>query len=150
MKTSMLKNFAEALGLTKNGVCTSSGNKIVLKTLGLTKGRKRYKRSTVTSFIRDGLGLRPIMVNDSPLFILDEVIQALWLTKDQASDVLKAGQWGTAQAPNGLSAIMVNESALYSLAFVSRHPKAQAFSKWVTAQLLPMVRQSGSFEDRRA
>ncbi|WP_193777051.1 Bro-N domain-containing protein, partial [Pseudovibrio sp. Ad13] len=39
----------------------------------------------------------------------------------------------------------VNESGLYSLIFSSRKSSAKKFKKWVTAEVLPALRQSGSY-----
>lgn len=39
----------------------------------------------------------------------------------------------------------VNESGLYSLILGSRKPEAKAFKRWVTAELLPALRQRGHY-----
>lgn len=39
----------------------------------------------------------------------------------------------------------VNESGLYSLIFNSRKPAAKKFKKWVTSEVLPALRQTGSY-----
>ncbi|MGG4559097.1 BRO-N domain-containing protein [Bacillus toyonensis] len=40
---------------------------------------------------------------------------------------------------------MVNESGLYSLIMTSRKPQAKAFKKWVTSEVLPMIRKTGGY-----
>ena len=40
---------------------------------------------------------------------------------------------------------VVNESGLYSLIFNSRKPEAKAFQKWVTSEVLPTIRKTGSY-----
>jgi prophage antirepressor-like protein len=40
---------------------------------------------------------------------------------------------------------VVNESGLYSLIMTSRKPEAKAFKKWVTAEVLPSIRKTGSY-----
>lgn len=40
---------------------------------------------------------------------------------------------------------LVNESGLYSLVFASRKPEAKMFRKWVTSDLLPTIRKTGSY-----
>jgi prophage antirepressor-like protein len=42
--------------------------------------------------------------------------------------------------------LMVNESGLYHLIFSSTKPEAKAFRKWVTAEVLPALRQRGVYE----
>lgn len=40
---------------------------------------------------------------------------------------------------------IVNESGLYSLVFQSRKPGAKKFRKWVTMEVLPSIRKTGSY-----
>ena len=39
----------------------------------------------------------------------------------------------------------VNESGLYNLIFRSNKPEAKAFRKWVTSEVLPTIRRTGSY-----
>lgn len=39
----------------------------------------------------------------------------------------------------------INESGLYNLIFQSRKPEARAFRKWVTNEVLPSIRRTGSY-----
>lgn len=39
----------------------------------------------------------------------------------------------------------VNESGLYSLILTSRKPEAKAFKKWITSDVLPSIRKTGSY-----
>lgn len=43
------------------------------------------------------------------------------------------------------TATIINESGLYSLILTSRKPEAKAFKKWVTAEVLPTIRKTGSY-----
>jgi prophage antirepressor-like protein len=61
---------------------------------------------------------------------------------------LKDFEKGTSivRTPGGEQTLnIVNESGLYALIFTSRKPQAEAFRCWVTAVLLPTLRQTGSF-----
>jgi anti-repressor protein len=40
---------------------------------------------------------------------------------------------------------VVNESGLYALIMTSRKPEAKAFKKWVTSEVLPSIRKTGSY-----
>ena len=42
-----------------------------------------------------------------------------------------------------------NESGLYSLILTSRKPEAKAFKKWVTSEVLPSIRKTGSYGHKR-
>jgi prophage antirepressor-like protein len=103
--------------------------------------------TTPTKFIRQALGLRLVEVQGCLLFLLPEVRDALWLSHDQVSDVLTVDQWCTVETTNGLCNTFVDESALYSLAFISGHPTARAFTRWVSGTVLPNVRHQGTFTD---
>ncbi len=39
----------------------------------------------------------------------------------------------------------INESGLYALVFASKLPKAREFKHWVTAEVLPQIRQTGGY-----
>jgi prophage antirepressor-like protein len=45
--------------------------------------------------------------------------------------------------PNHAS--IINESGLFSLVLGSRKPEAKAFKKWVTSEVLPAIRKTGSY-----
>lgn len=46
---------------------------------------------------------------------------------------------------NGLPVNCINESGLYSLVLTSRKPEAKRFKKWVTSEVLPSIRKTGSY-----
>lgn len=48
------------------------------------------------------------------------------------------------ESPRGLT--IINESGLYSLVLSSKLPKAKAFKHWVTAEVLPNIRKTGSYQ----
>lgn len=41
--------------------------------------------------------------------------------------------------------VIINESGLYSLILSSKLPKARAFKRWVTSEVLPTLRKTGSY-----
>lgn len=48
--------------------------------------------------------------------------------------------------PGGIqNLIVINESGLYSLILTSKMPKAKAFKRWVTAEVLPAIRKHGMY-----
>ncbi|MBI9110290.1 Bro-N domain-containing protein [Maridesulfovibrio ferrireducens] len=46
----------------------------------------------------------------------------------------------------GSKATIINESGLYSLILRSRKPEAKKFKKWVTSEVLPSIRKTGSYQ----
>lgn len=43
------------------------------------------------------------------------------------------------------SAIVINESGLYSVILRSRKPEAKAFKRWITHKVLPQIRKTGGY-----
>lgn len=46
--------------------------------------------------------------------------------------------------------VIINESGLYSLILSSKMPKAKAFKRWVTGEVLPAIRKNGVYESVKA
>ncbi|WP_273948057.1 BRO family protein [Leuconostoc mesenteroides] len=44
------------------------------------------------------------------------------------------------------SVTLINESGLYSLILSSKQPNAKKFKRWVTAEVLPTIRQTGGYQ----
>lgn len=42
--------------------------------------------------------------------------------------------------------VIINESGLYSLILSSKQPNAKKFKRWVTSEVLPTIRQTGSYQ----
>lgn len=85
---------------------------------------------------------------DKPLFCLSDVCVALGLTVAKVSqrlekDVLSKHPLMTNGGNQTFT--FVNEDGLYDVILDSRKPEAKAFRKWVTSEVLPSIRKSGSF-----
>ena len=48
------------------------------------------------------------------------------------------------------SVIIINESGLYSAILRSRKPEAKAFKKWITSEVIPSIRKTGSYSMKNA
>ena len=57
-------------------------------------------------------------------------------------------QNGTFESPRGMT--IINESGLYSLVLGSKLPTAKKFKHWVTAEVLPTIRKTGSYSVKQA
>lgn len=66
---------------------------------------------------------------------LDDEEKADIITNDTSSN-------GVTQKRNMTT---INESGLYSLILTSRKPEAKRFKKWVTSEVLPSIRKTGSY-----
>lgn len=49
------------------------------------------------------------------------------------------------ERPDGVEVNCVNESGLYTLIIRSNKPQAKSFRKWVTSEVLPTIRKTGSY-----
>lgn len=47
---------------------------------------------------------------------------------------------------NTFRASLINESGLYAVIFGSTKPEAKVFKKWVTSEVLPQIRKTGSYQ----
>lgn len=88
----------------------------------------------------------------NPWFVLSEVCGKLEI--GNASDAAKRlddDEKGVVSidTPGGRqNATIINESGLYSLILTSRKPNAKAFKRWVTGEVLPSIRKTGSYQGR--
>lgn len=98
--------------------------------------------------------IRTLTIDGDPWFVGKDVAQALGYadTKSALTDhvdpedkkILQRGQIATLDIPNrGLT--IINESGLYSLILSSKLPGAKKFKRWVTSEVLPSIRKTGSF-----
>jgi prophage antirepressor-like protein len=103
--------------------------------------------------------VRVIIRDDEPWFVLADVCRALdlgsphkvagRLDDDEKTTVdtrtLIMGIPGCDFDPRVQSVTLINESGLYSVIMTSRKPEAKRFKKWVTAEVLPSIRKTGSY-----
>lgn len=94
--------------------------------------------------------VRTVLVDNEPLFCLADVCKALRL--EQVSRVkarLKEDGVTTNKVIDSLGreqvATFINESNLYKTIFQSRKESAERFTDWVTGEVLPSIRKTGSY-----
>jgi len=105
-------------------------------------------------------GLRTFSFGAAPIRVVMKDDQPWWMAKDVCS-VLEIGNVGDALSrldpdekddidsidaagrPN--HAAIVSESGLYSLVLGSRKPEAKAFKRWITHEVIPSIRKTGSY-----
>lgn len=69
--------------------------------------------------------------------IADHVDEEDKLNNESLSSLGQRGGW------------LINESGLYSLILTSKLPEAKAFKRWVTSEVLPSIRKSGSYDVKK-
>lgn len=94
--------------------------------------------------------IRTLAIKDEPWFVGKDVAEVLGY-KD-TSDALKRhvdsdDKLSRCFTDSGQSREMyvINESGLYSLILSSKLPKAKEFKHWVTSEVLPSIRKTGSY-----
>ncbi|MGR0183176.1 BRO-N domain-containing protein [Azospirillum aestuarii] len=102
------------------------------------------------SFAFEGVAVRIVDHVGDPRFVLADVCRVLEIGNpsdaarrldDDEKDALDIiDPMGRTQ-----NATAINESGLYSLILTSRKPAAKRFKKWVTAEVLPAIRRTGSY-----
>lgn len=93
---------------------------------------------------------RTIIIEGSPHFVAKDVCKILGISRtNDAIKRLDADEKlmrKVSASDQGRTMWLVNESGLYNLIFRSTKPEAQAFRKWVTGEVLPALRKSGTYQ----
>uniref|UniRef100_UPI0038D1A47B BRO family protein n=1 Tax=Haematospirillum jordaniae TaxID=1549855 RepID=UPI0038D1A47B len=104
----------------------------------------------IIPFSFEGHGVRTIVdESGQPWFVASDVCLALEISNSRDAisrldDDEKSV--GIADTPGGQQEMnIINESGLYSLILTSRKPAAKRFKKWVTSEVLPSIRKTGSY-----
>jgi prophage antirepressor-like protein len=118
--------------------------------------------SNVIPFTFGKQQVRTLLIDDQPWLVAADVCASLAIGNvslavngraDRESDGLDEDEKGiaTVNTPSGAQEMLVvNESGLYALIFKSRKAEAKRFKKWVTAEVLPAIRQHGRYEDNQS
>lgn len=105
----------------------------------------------ITPFVFPATGqqVRSFAVNGAPWFAAIDVAAVLALGNVHSSlALLDDDEKGlhTMETPGGEQRIVaVNEPGLYSLILRSRKPEAKAFKRWITHEVIPAIRRTGSY-----
>ena len=100
-------------------------------------------------FPATGQTVRTVEIDGDPWFVAADVCAVLGLARQQDStrhlDDDEKGEC-LVDTPSGRQQMVtVNEPGLYSLILRSRKPEAKAFKRWVTHEVLPAIRRTGSY-----
>ena len=99
--------------------------------------------------------VRTVIVKDEPYFVGKDVADILgYADTNQAirnhvdeDDKLTRRFNGSGQ---NREMVIINESGLYSLILSSKLPAAKKFKRWVTSEVLPSIRKTGSYTAKHA
>lgn len=94
--------------------------------------------------------IRTVTIENEPMFCLSDVCKSLGLT--QPSKVKeRLNEKGVSSIPTLTAGgeqklLYINESNLYKTIFQSRKESAERFTDWVTSEVLPAIRKTGSYQ----
>ena len=94
--------------------------------------------------------IRTMIINEEPMFCLTDLCKALELTQpSKVKERLNKKGVNTIPTPTngGVQQLLyVDESNLYKTIFQSRKESAERFTDWVTSEVLPTIRKTGSYQ----
>lgn len=94
--------------------------------------------------------VRVVIIKNEPWFVAADVCKAIGLINPTKALLRLDEDEQALTSIQGLSrgndqANIINESGLYALILRSRKPEARKFRKWVTSEVLPSIRKTGSY-----
>ena len=104
--------------------------------------------SNIETFTLGEMSLRGMLIEGEPWFVAMDVAKALDYSETRAMtrkldhDEIQTCQIG---GFGNRGASIINESGLYASVLRSRRPEAKTFKKWVTSEVLPAIRKTGSY-----
>ena len=110
----------------------------------------------LTTFTNPEFGqVRTVEIDGTPWLVGKDVAVALGYKnpRDAITRHVDAEDKGVVKhdTPSGeQEMLIINESGLYSLILSSKMPKAKAFKRWVTSEVLPAIRKTGAYESFQA
>ena len=95
----------------------------------------------------DNSEVRTVLINEEPYFVGKDVAEILGYSETYAmtkrldeEDVMSAKLSGM-----NMRSTLINESGLYTAVIGSQLPNAKKFKRWVTSEVLPTIRKTGSY-----
>lgn len=103
----------------------------------------------ITPFEYGNQELRTVIIDNTPFFVANDVCNLLSI-KNSRDALLKLDndekRVSVIPTPFGEQNFnIISESGLYYLIMKSRKPEAKKFRKWVTSEVLPTIRKTGSY-----
>ena len=108
------------------------------------------QKNKITSWNYDDQLVRSLVHNGEPWFVGKDIASSLGYkdtvnalkehVDNEDKDIIKI------MTSSGIqNAVVINESGLYSLIFGSKLETARQFKRWVTSEVLPAIRKTGSY-----
>jgi len=110
--------------------------------------------SEMQIFTYGEIPVRTVLMDGEPWWVLADVCRVLYLSNpskvaerldDDEKMTLTLSEGHSGQRGGAQKAIIVNEFGLYNVILRSDKPEAKAFTRWVTHEVLPSIRQTGQY-----
>lgn len=101
----------------------------------------------------ESLPVRTLIIDKEPYFVGKDVAKILGYTRtdnairNHVDEEDKLTHQFSASGQNR-NMLIINESGLYSLIFASKLESAKKFKRWVTSEVLPSLRKTGSYQSK--
>lgn len=101
----------------------------------------------------ESLPVRTLIIDKEPYFVGKDVAEILGYTRtdnairNHVDEEDKLTHQFSASGQNR-NMLIINESGLYSLIFASKLESAKKFKRWVTSEVLPSLRKTGSYQSK--
>ena len=97
--------------------------------------------------------VRIVVIDDEPWFVGKDVAGVLGYSnsRDALAKRVDAEDKGVAKCDTlggEQEVTIINESGLYSLVLSSHLPQAKEFKRWVTSEVLPSIRKTGTYTNK--
>ena len=102
----------------------------------------------------EGRNVRVVEKDGNPWWVLADVCEILELSNpsmvasrldDDEKNTLSLAEGITTDGTGNPNATVINESGLYTVILRSDKPDAKRFRKWITSEVLPSIRKTGSY-----
>lgn len=110
-------------------------------------------KDKIQSFEFEGKEVRTLKINDEPWFVGKDLATILGYsnTRDALNKHVDSEDKNTVAIRDSITRgnpnqTIVNESGMFSLILSSNLPNAKKFKRWVTSEVLPTIRKTGSYQ----
>lgn len=106
--------------------------------------------NSLKQFSFKGNSVRTMLIDNKPYFVAVDITEPLGYRngRDALQKHVDSEDKNTVAIRDGIgnpNKVVINESGMYSLVLSSKLPQAKQFKRWVTHDVLPEIRKTGSF-----
>lgn len=106
--------------------------------------------SALELFASDDFSVRTVTIGGEPWFVAADVCRALDISNvSMALSRIDMDDLSSTEAIDSMGRMQVartvNEAGLYELVLASRKPEARTFKRWITHDVIPAIRKTGSY-----